>query len=56
MIVKPITVKECEQNYNYKYIHEWLNQVSKYMTGGFDKANLEYEKKIKIKMSLLRRF
>jgi ribosomal protein S18 acetylase RimI-like enzyme len=43
--IKVLTREDYEKNSNYEFVHEWLNEVNKYLNYEFDRENVERDKK-----------
>ena len=50
VVIKYLTIQDCELNNNYESMHSWLNQVSHYMTRDYRPEDLEQDKKKYYKM------
>ena len=46
VIIKRLNTDDYEKSDNYKYVHDWMSRVSKYLGRDFDPKYLEIDKKI----------
>ncbi len=44
VLIKRLSIEDYEKNNNYKFTHNWLNQVNKYLLGEFEKEDLQGNK------------
>lgn len=44
VLIKRLSIEDYEKNNNYEFVHNWLNQVNKYLLGEFEKEDLQQNK------------
>lgn len=42
--IKRLGIEDYEENNNYEYVHNWLNQVSEFLALDFEQSDLEQDK------------